>query len=245
MRRETNGLPMITFALIPGLLSDARVWRPLGEALAAHGAVRAADLRGMTSITGAAEAILAAVPGPIVPVGHSMGGRIAMEIARLAPGRVRGLVLADTGHHPRREAEMPKRHELIALGHAGMDRLADAWLPPMVAPAARGDAALMGDLRTMVLGFDAETHERQIRALIGRPDAFPHLAAIACPVLLIVGTEDGWSPEAQHREIAGALADAEVVVIPGAGHFAPIEAPGPVTAATLDWIARKLEPAHG
>lgn len=231
---------MTTFLLIPGLLSDARVWRPLARALEGRGAVHEADLRGMTGITDAAAALLGMVPGPLLPVGHSMGGRIALEIARLAPDRLAGLVLADTGHHPRREAELPGRARMIALGHAGMDQLADAWLPPMVGPAARADAALMDSLREMVLGFDAATHERQVRALIDRPDAGPHLSAIPCPVLLLVGAEDGWSPPAQHREIAAAVADAELAVIPEAGHFAPVERPAETVAAVLGWLDRKV-----
>lgn len=233
------------FVLIPGLLSDGRVWAPLARALAGRGSVHTADLRTMRSITGAAEDLLRRLDGPLVVAGHSMGGRIALEITRLAPDRLAGLVLADTGHHPRREAELPGRERMIALGHAGMEELADAWLPPMVGRAARADAALMDSLREMVLGFDAATHEAQVRALIDRPDAGPHLPAIRCPVLLLVGAEDGWSPEAQHREMAARIPDAELAVIPGAGHFAPIERPDAVTAAILDWLDRKLETVHG
>lgn len=235
---------MTTLVLIPGLVSDRTVWQPVADAVGATMPVHHADLTRGDSITGMAQDLLAAVGGPLVAVGHSMGGRVAMEMARLAPDRVRGLVLADTGHRPRREGEDAERRRMIDLGHRGMDLLADAWLPPMVDPARVADRALMAALRAMVLRADAALHERQIRALLGRPDATAYLGTIACPVLLVVGRQDGWSPVAQHREIAAAVPDAELVVIEHAGHFAPLERPREVAGAIADWLDGRFGDRH-
>lgn len=228
---------MTRHVLIPGLLSDATVWQALADRLGPDAVV--ADVSRDGSIAGMATRALTGIHGDFVAIGHSMGGRVAMEMARQAPGRARALVLVSTGHNGGTEAEMPKRRARIALGHESMERLADDWLPPMVAPARRGDAALIGALRAMVLRFDAVTHERQIGALVGRPDAAAYLAQIACPILLLVGDEDGWSPEAQHREIAAMAPDAAVRVIAGAGHFLPLEKPSETVAAIAGWLAEK------
>ena len=235
---------MTTLVLIPGLVSDAIVWAPLADAVAARMPIHAADLSKGASITGMAGAILEEVPGDIVAVGHSMGGRIAMEMARIAADRVRGLVLANTGHHPKREGEEVKRQQMIDLGHRSMEELADSWLPPMLDEARVGDAALVGDLKAMVLRAGADTHERHIRALIGRPDASAYIAEIACPILLVAARQDGWSPIAQHQQIADAAPDTELVIIENAGHFAPVERPAEVTAAITDWLARRFGEAH-
>ena len=129
-----------------------------------------------------------------------------MEMARIAPDRVKGLVLANTGHHPKREGEEIKRQAMIDLGHKSMERLAAHWIPPMLDPArAAEDQALLADLTAMVLRADAEQHERQIRALIGRPDANAYLGDITCPVLLVTARQDSWSPIAQHEEIGAAI----------------------------------------
>ena len=228
---------MTTLVLIPGLISDARVWRPLADALIGRMPVLIADLTAMTGITGAAQDLLDRAPGPLIVVGHSMGGRIAMEMARLAPDRMRALVLANTGHHPPRDAEMPKRLEMIALGHRGMSDLADVWLPPMIGPDRRDDPALLADLRAMVLAATPDQHERQIRALMTRPDAGAHLPDVRCPVLLVSARHDAWSPIAQHQEIADMVADSRLVVIEDAGHFAPVERPQAVIAAVTGWLA--------
>ncbi|MEC3861219.1 alpha/beta hydrolase [Mesobacterium sp. TK19101] len=233
----------VTLVFVPGLLSDARVWAPVRALLGLGG--YAADVDGPASITGMAERVLAAVDGPLIVLGHSMGGRVGMEMARIAPDRMRGLVLADTGHHPLAEGETATREAKIAQGHADMGALCDAWLPPMVDDSRHGDYVLMGALREMVLAKGPQVHEAQIRALMGRPDAGAYLAAVHCPILLSVGRNDRWSPVSHHDEIAAMAPEAEVAVIEGAGHFLPIEKPVETANVIADWMRRKgLFPAR-
>ena len=70
-------------------------------------------------------------------VRHSMGARVAIEMARQAPQRVDAMVLANTGHAPLQPGEMAKREAKIQQGHADMTALAARWLPPMLAPGRR------------------------------------------------------------------------------------------------------------
>jgi pimeloyl-ACP methyl ester carboxylesterase len=236
---------MTTLVLVPGLLSDAIVWQPLADAATGRFKIHAADVSQGTSITGMAENILGETDGPLIVVGHSMGGRVAMEMARIAPERVKGLVLANTGHNSKREGEEIKRQAMIDLGHESMEKLAAQWIPPMVDPARTGDTALMNELTAMVLRADAEQHERQIRALIGRPNASAYLKDITCPVLLVTARQDGWSPIAQHEEIGAAVGDSELVIIENAGHFAPAERPAETTAAIMEWLDRRFGDSNG
>lgn len=236
---------MTTLVLIPGLVSDSIVWAHLAAAAGAEMPVYEADPSEGTSIPGMARRFLGETPGAIIAVGHSMGGRVAMEMARQAPERVRGLVLANTGHHPKRDGEEIKRRQMIDLGNRDMRQLADEWLPPMLDPARVGDAELIGDLKAMVLRAGPQIHERQIHALLERPDAGAYIGDIACPVLLVAARGDAWSPIAQHREIADAVSDAELVIIENAGHFAPVERPAEVTAAIIGWLARRFGASNG
>lgn len=230
-----------TAVFIPGLLSDGIVWEAAAATAAKRVPVATADVTSQTSITAMAQDTLEAHPGLLIAIGHSMGARVALEMARLAPRRVVGLILADTGIHPRKEGEEAKRQVVLDLARKeGMAALADAWLPPMVWEERHGDAALMSALRAMVLRADVAQHDRQIQALLDRPDAAATLADVACPVLLLVGRQDAWSPVAQHETMREVLPRADLVVIEDAGHFAPIEQPHAVSAAIADWLDRAL-----
>ena len=230
-----------TLVLVPGLLSDSRVWLPLSESVGKKMPVYHAALAGYDSLAAMAKYILGEVSGPIVAVGHSMCGRVCMEMARLDPERVIGLVLADTGYHGLRDGELKKRQAVVDLGHKSMPTLVDSWLPPMVNPDRHRESDLMGNLRQMALQFDSVTHESWIRALINRPDAGSYLHAIHCPVLLMTGDRDNWSPISQHREMAELLPDSEFVVIDDAGHFAPVERPYVVCSSVIEWLGRRFQ----
>jgi pimeloyl-ACP methyl ester carboxylesterase len=234
----------ITAVLIPGLVSDARVWQPVGEALAEICAVHRADVQRDSSIRAMAARLLDEVGGQMIAVGHSMGGRVAMEMARQAPERVRALVLSNTGHNAKQPGEDAKRQAKIDLGHQSMERLALEWIPPMLDTARTGDAQLVAELTGMVLAAGAEVHERQIRALLGRPDAAAYLPSISCPILLLTGAQDRWSPETQHRKIAELAPDAELHVIDRAGHFLPMERPEETAQVIVEWLTRRKEDIH-
>ena len=220
--------------LIPGLLCDAYCWEPV---LARLPQAEVADLSTQDDIGWMARDLLARHPGPLAVAGHSMGARVAMEMARIAPARIARLALLDTGIHPLKDGERAKRDAIVALAHdKGMQALADQWLPPMVWEGNHTNAALMAGLRAMVLRKDAHLHERQIRALVNRPDAAAHLPALTCPVLLMVGRQDQWSPVAQHEEMARLIPQARLEIIENAGHFAPVEQPDAVADILVPFL---------
>lgn len=222
-----------TTLLIPGLLCDAFCWEPVLARLPAE----VADLSTQDDITAMAEDQLARFPGRLRVAGHSMGARVALEMARLAPDRVEKLALLDTGIHALKPGEREKREEIVRFAHEqGMEALASRWLPPMVWEENRKNAALMAGLTAMVLRRDADLHARQIRALVNRPDASVYLGTLACPVLLMVGRQDQWSPLAQHEEMQRLLPSARLAVIENAGHFAPVEQPTAVADRLVPFL---------
>lgn len=228
---------MTTTVFIPGLLSDQRVWRAVAEQ--APRPVVMADVTRDDTIKGMAARILDEVPGDLVVVGHFMGGRVAMEMAHQAPNRVSRLVLANTGHDALKPGEREKRKAKIEEGHADLPAMVKEWLPPMVAASRHSDTALMADLTEMAIALGPVVHERQITALIDRPDAGAYLPKITCPILLLTGSEDAWSPEKQHREMMSIAPDAELEVIERGGHFMPVEQPLVVAKLISDWLSDK------
>lgn len=227
---------------MPGLLCDQAFWTARA-ALEALAPVVVADFSQASSIEAMAGKALAAAQGPIVAIGHSMGGRVALEAMRQAPQRVVGLALLDTGIHTRRPGEEDKRAAMIRLAYdQGMAALADVWVPPMVDPRRQDDAALLAPMKAMVLRATPEQHERQMRALLGRPDPRALLPTITCPTLVMVGRHDQWSPLVQHEEIAALIPGARLAVIEDAGHMTLMEQPAAGAAVLVDWLRDEVLP---
>ena len=222
---------------LPGLICDARVFAPQ---LGAFAESRAVDGYGTAdSLEAMARVALAQAPESFDLLGHSMGARVALEVFRLAPNRVRRLALVSTGVHPLTPDEPAKRRALQAIGHQrGFEGLIDTWLPPMVAEANRADAALYGPMRRMCLEQGQQVFDAQIEALLSRPEQECLLARIACPALVMTGELDGWSGPAQHEAMAARIADATLTSVPGAGHMLPLEAPEAMNEAIAAWLEK-------
>jgi len=94
----------------------------------------------------------------------------------------------------------------------------------------------MAGLTDMVLRMTPDIHQRQIRALVKRPEAKAHLPSIACPTLIMVGRQDEWSPVAQHQEIASLIPHSHLEIIEGAGHFLPVEQPDAVAGRLVPFL---------
>ena len=225
--------------LLPGLMCDERIWAEQLEALAAYSPIAVGGYGDARSLVTMARRVLAAAPDRISLAGHSMGGRVALEVLRLAPDRVERLALLDTGVHPVGKSEREKRMALRELGRReGLEALVDAWLLPMLHPDRRRDAAFVEPLREMCVSAGIEQYENQVTALLERPDARPLMAAIRCPTLIGVGSDDDWASVEQHRAMAAGIAGARLVIFEQAGHMTPVEAPDQVTAALRDWLER-------
>lgn len=227
-----------TIVLIPGLTCDARFWAHQCAALASIGAVVVPQLQEETSIGSMADVTLAAGDGPIDVVGHSMGGRVAFEVVRRAPDRVRSLAVLDTGAHPADADEHAGRQVRLDIATAhGMSALAADWVPAMLHPDRRDDDDLIEEISAMVVGHSVGQYSGQIGALLERPDARQGLPAISCPTLVACGRADEWSPLSQHEEIAAAIPGARLGVIEGAGHMVAMEQPDATTRLLAEFLS--------
>ncbi len=231
-----------TLMLLPGLNCDAAVWAPQMAALqdVADCRIPAWGLR--DTLTAMAEQVLQeAPPGPFCLAGHSMGGRVALEVLRLAPERVERLALLSTGTHPLAageagEKEKAGRMALLKIAQEqGMRAMASEWAKGMVHPRRVG-----GPVYAQVLDmFDrgsAQQYAAQIHALLHRPDAGALLRTIRCPTLVLTGRDDGWSTPAQHEAMAAAIPGARLVLVEDCGHMCTLEQPQAVSQALRDWL---------
>src|SRR3989440_8871447 len=90
-----------TAVLLPGLLCDRAVWAGPLDALSRRVHCIVPDYGELDSLVAMAQSVLARAPSRFVLVGHSMGGRVALEIMRTAAARVSAVALLDTGYEAR------------------------------------------------------------------------------------------------------------------------------------------------
>ena len=227
---------------LPGLLCDGVTWTSQVAALADHAITSVADYGALDSLPARAAAVLDGTPGDLVLVGHSMGGRVALEAYRQAPQRIRGLVLLDTGYQGRPnddigERERVERMELVELARrSGMRLMVQQWVRRMVHPDRLDDQSLMEPILRMIERKAPAIFEAQQRALLARPDAMQLLAHIACPTLVLCGREDAWSPPSRHEDMARRIPTSDLVIVERCGHMSPMEQPQVVAAALTEWV---------
>lgn len=227
--------------LLPGLLCDRDSWAAQIEALGARCIV--AEYGASDSIPAMARLALAAAPSRVIVAGHSMGGRVALEVVRQAPGRVAALALIDTGYQglpagESGEAERRARQRLLERARTeGMPAMAREWVRNMVHPDRLADRELIDRIVAMFGRRSPAIHAAQIRALLERPAEDDLLPAIRCPVGVICGRQDAFSPLERHEFMAQRIPGARLHVIEDAGHMSPMERPEAVTAALRAVIA--------
>ena len=228
---------MTTLVTIPGIMSDARTWADVAAGLTDRvSAVHVADTTRDDTLAGMAARALAQTEGPLIVMAHSMGGRVALEMGRQAPERIRAMVLSSTGAEGPEPNESSKRAARIEEANADMASYARNWVPKVLSKANAQNPELVARVRQMVEDCPAEVHERQNLALLHRPDATTYIGDFAFPVLLVTGDQDHLATEAVHGAIAAQMPRAVSVVLSGSGHLLPFEQPQAVLETVAQWL---------
>jgi pimeloyl-ACP methyl ester carboxylesterase len=105
-----------------------------------------------------------------------------------------------------------------------------------VHPDNLGNEELKELMRTMHRETGAEASIRELQAVMDRPDSRGRLPDIAVPTLITVGDQDGTTPPDLAREMAAAIPDSRLVIVPGAGHLALLEQPEAMTRVLVAWL---------
>lgn len=182
------------------------------------------------------EQVLAHAPQDFVILGTSFGGRVALETALAAPGRVKGLVVIGSGPGPvadpragLRRSERLRAGEALQVATEMGDIIAHMDGPN--GAAARDCFIEMCE----TVGPDVMT--RQSDALAQRADLRPRLADVSCPALMLWGVHDRFSPAADGLRMAAAMPNGRYVELADCGHLPSLEYPEETAAAIAHWMA--------
>lgn len=244
-----------TLVLLHGLGGSSADWADAGVPLAKHFAIQTVDLPGSPRGPKAAdgfepEPLARWVLGtlrdePVFLAGHSIGGRVAGEMAALAPDRVRALALVSPLGAARygftdtlkwkamsRRAVLESVPESSLRNAAGYGFMGDG-------PARKAFVDRAAAARTGPSGKDvAFATERSVDGVLGAPPLSERLRGTRMPLLVVAGARDPLVPPKEARAILDARPDATFLELPDAGHYALLEDPGRLADALRGFFAR-------
>lgn len=180
--------------------------------------------------------------GEVAVAGLSLGGYLAMALARLAPERLSAVMLCDTKGTADSAPAIENRHRLaqaVLEDPSNCGRI----LRQSVLPGLLGGTtfAERPDVVARVEGWiDAARPESVAwyqRAMAARPDSLPVLAGLRVPGLVLWGDEDAISPEPEQRAMLDALAHGRPAIIRSSGHLAAVECPDAVSDALIGFLS--------
>ena len=202
--------------LLPGLVCDATVWAHVRAAMSVRPTVT--EYGALDSLGAMAEKVLREAPRRFALAGHSMGGRVALEVLRRAPERIAGIALLDTGTQPLAageagERETAGRHELLQIArNHGMAAMAARWVQGMVWKPR----LTIPRWSTASSRCSRAAPRRSSRLRFARCSRAP-MPADYCPAFAVrrwcsAAQEDSWAPAARHREMAALIPGARLVL---------------------------------
>ena len=236
---------MATLLFLPGTLCDERVWEPTRAALSSEWHGIHVDYRHKTSISAMARHALSVAEGDLIPIGHSMGAIVALEMWRRSPQRVRAMALF--GINPGAEviARQLRRESQVQAAFTGaLEDLARRQLAPFYFAQPESSGVLTDLVVDMAIKQGPGAFAAQSDALTSRRDYWPILGSIKTPTLLACGEHDLICPPKQHGQMCEMMQQVSFVQIPDAGHLAPLEQVGMVSTALQEWLHQLQYKTH-
>ena len=233
-RRRGGGRALLMkVVLLHAFPLDERMWEPQRAALAEHEVVapNLYDLGG-NSIDGWAGRILDDEPGDLAAVGASMGGYVALAMARQAPERIRGLLLA--GSRP--DADTPERRAgradtINLIEEDGAEGLWENQREKLFAEEPPGSA------REMALDRSPDELVRGVEALRDRADSSGLLTSLEVPVVFGLGAGDLFLSVEEAAGFATQAPLGRLVVFERSRHLPNLEEPAEFNQTLLELLA--------
>ncbi|WP_306119246.1 MULTISPECIES: alpha/beta hydrolase [unclassified Roseitalea] len=229
---------MTPLVLLPGMMCDARLFGPQIEALSCMCTLHLATIAGHDTMAALAADVLAHAPPRFALAGLSMGGIVAMEVFRQAPGRIERIALLDTNPKAETEAIRQRREPQMARARAGELRaVMREEMKPNYLAEGPGRQPVLDLCMDMAEALGPEVFVRQSRALQSRPDQQDTLRRVAVPALVMCGEQDRLCPVGRHELMHELIAGSRLAIVAGAGHLVTLEKPAEANAALLEWLA--------
>ena len=248
-----QGTPLV---LLHGFPLSRAIWAAQIAELSAHHRLIAPDLRGhgdseatpgpysMEMLADDCLALLDVleIQQPVILCGLSMGGYISLAFFRNYPARVASLILAATrASADSPEAQINRDKAISVANQQGAQAISDSMLPKMFAPeTSASNPTLIKNLREMMANTSLPGIIGALQGMKNRQDSTPLLPLIKVPALVCHGANDQLIPVAVAQEMAASIPNAQLNIIPRAGHLLNLEQPALFNQAIADFIYKQF-----
>jgi pimeloyl-ACP methyl ester carboxylesterase len=240
MMTQSQAIPVI---FIPGLLADGALFTHQIKALEARGhpcQVIVPDFA--DNMFNLASGAIERIPyDQFALAGLSMGGYVAFEVLRQLSGdasRVAKVVLMNTQARADTDEHKNRRRALIELSRTGRFKgVTPRLLPNLINRNHLDNTAITDVIFDMAERSGRTVFEAQQMAIMNRQDSRPLLPTITQPALLIGGVDDTIAPPDAMTEMAAAMLNATLHMLPDCGHLSPLEQAEKVTDLLVGFLS--------
>ncbi|MQQ09909.1 alpha/beta fold hydrolase [Epibacterium sp. SM1979] len=224
--------------LIPGMMSDARIFAPQLQAFSGFLPVMIAPPIGGDTVEGVVAQMMPQLPLRFALVGLGLGAVVAMEVLRRDPTRVARLCLMSASAQADPPGQSSEREPHIIGARTGrlVEAVRSVIEPDLLAPASNR-MELVQSLVDMGLDLGPEVFVAQSRMMQRRGDMQSALRRCAGPGLVLRGTYDRVVPQKRQEFIGSLLPRGQVVDIPHAAHLPTLENAEAVNQALAHWLS--------
>jgi len=225
----------MTLLLISGFMADADLWSAMTDDLAPFGPVVTTDLSRGEDIESMTAAILGDAPATFVAVGFSMGGYVARELARIAPDRVRALILIATSARGDPDELIRQRRSTLRIAPTAFRGLSRSAIVSSLHPDLANDEAMIARVRDMGLRLGGEVFHRQ--SAMVRAGDLDRLGDIRQPTLIVAADSDQLRSLEEAEELHRGIPGSTIAHVAGSGHMIPLEQPAALSRILSGWLA--------
>jgi len=249
VEEKGSGIPVV---FIHGYPLNKAIWQPQLEGLSDVARIITPDLRGhgrSGAIPGIHTMRLMAkdlkelienlqIEQQVILCGLSMGGYVIFEFMRSYPNMVKGMILAATRATADSTETKANREQSAAIAQErGPVAIADSMLPKMMAPTTyQSRPDLVEHVREIMVDISTQAIVGDLMGMLYRVDSTPFLKEINIPVLILHGENDQIIPQAEIDLMRKEIKNAQVKIIPEAGHLLNLEQPGLFNTAVREFI---------
>ena len=254
--RRSRGATEPALLFLHGFLGSGRDWTEVAEAfpdypcilvdLPGHGLSAGCPAR-LYPMPEAALALLAVLDRlgveRCVPVGYSMGGRLALYLALSRPRRCRGLVLESASPGLDSEGERERRRawdesQALRFERQGLPDFLEGWYRQPLFRSIRRDETRFGAMMERRRRNDPAALARSLRRMGtgSQPSLWPRLAELPGPWLAVVGELDPAYGKTM-RDMVSLSEKGRLATVPDAGHNTHFENPDAYSRALREYLA--------